>query len=182
MDNYLRVISGVEKANRDAFEREHNIQSYSQSNKFRSFLVANRLDQSGAYDHEEWYRTRDGFVIWITTPYGNYDEELLSNTIFGVPFVKTDCLYNGGHSYYKKFHKSTPINEPQYSKWMWDGKAVEPKCVCGNSFYKAKYLINGNTWGRKHLGKDKENKCLDCYRDNYMGEQKFISRELMPRF
>lgn len=150
MDRYKCVEGGVEIANRRKFEEEHKVfKKLRDGNRYDDFLrdpTKGRLYMTLHLDHEEWYETRDGFIIWISTPYRQEDDTYLQNTIFGEPWQKTDCLYNAGHSYYKKFRKNIRFNAEEYAKWNWKGKTPEPKCGCGNTLYLPTYNIKTNTW------------------------------------
>jgi hypothetical protein len=144
--------NGVEIENRRKFEIEHNIKKLiSGRNRFANFIwytkcLGTNLHGTLHLDHEEWYETKDGYIIWISTPYSNEDEEYLQNTIFGVPFQKTECLYNNGYSYFKNFRKNIQLNTKSCKDWNWKGKNPEPKCACGNELFDVKYNIELNMW------------------------------------
>jgi len=168
---YGRSFRNNEKEieNRREFEVEHQIIrdiNFGRRNKFYHYLWDNNLERTGNYDHNEWYLTLDGYVIWISSPYENYDEEYASNTIFGVPFQKTKSLYNpkcGGHSYFKKIPKHTLLNKTESQKWSWKSKEPKPICSCGQ-LAESTYDTHTHEWNKKYRSQWKrmEHICLEC--------------------
>jgi len=105
--------------NRDIFAETHNIKKPISHSKFIDYLYQNHQRILWAYDHMEWYETQDNEIILVISPYSEQDDILLKNTIFGVPFIKTDDLYGcGAYSYYKKFDKSISLSKKSTKEWV----------------------------------------------------------------
>ena len=105
--------------NRDTFSETHNIKKSISHSKFINYLYQNYQRTLWVYDHMEWYETQDKKIILVISPYSEHDDFLLQNTVFGVPFIKTDDLYGyGAHSYYKKFDKSISLSKNYTKNWV----------------------------------------------------------------
>lgn len=100
--------------NRDMFVETHGIkmgwrptQTFDRKWKLNFYKKPNTdpIDKR-YYDHREWYRTKDGYVILVISPYAvdeKLHETIIGDMSYGTPFIKTDNLYsNTATTYYKK--------------------------------------------------------------------------------
>ena len=98
--------------NRCNFEKEHKLKKNIHSKKkWQNHIYSKHNHLLGNfYDHNEWYETTDGYIIHVISLYYTEDS-ILTDVLFGVPFIPTPPVYSPDcKTYYKKFPKSTSVS------------------------------------------------------------------------